>query len=343
MFGGFAGWTVRRVRANQGTNFNAPAAMALGSMLVTQAVLPLSLVVSVCCARDLETWAVVSQAVVRHIRAARYQVVVPDAEIAAFAAVTHPSYEVVGEEAYVGAIRAALVERLGDGMRHRLGWYIQQFAKIEALRRAGPGLGLIWDADTLPLRDLRFQTETGAFLVYGAEEYHRPYFATIERLLGLPRAVDFSFIAQCLAMPGDWVEACCAEMAQSTGGDWMQAVVAAIDPAQPSSFSEYETLGTWMVHRHPGVVVVAPGAWFRHGSGLLGPLRTASPKALARLAEGYDFVAFERWRPRGRRLLQLRFWLSRLPLARRLFFPTKTGRESVTLPTGQPSDVRSSA
>lgn len=333
-------WTGRRVRANQWLSVTVSTAVAFGPTLVPHAIPPLSLVVSVCCARDLDTWAEVSRAVVRHIRATRYQVVVPDIEVPAFAAVTHPRYEIVGEEAYVGSIRAALAERLGDRMRHRLGWYIQQFAKIEAMRRAGPGLALIWDADTLPLRDLAFQTDSGTILVYSADEYHQPYFATIERLLALPRATDFSFIAQCLAMPGDWVEACCAEMARSHGGCWMQAVVAAIDPAQASSFSEYETLGTWMVHRHSDSVAVLHDAWFRHGSGLLGPLATASPRALSRLAESFDFVAFERWRPRGRRLLQLRFWLSQLPVARQLFFPEKAGREAVPLSVGQAPAVR---
>lgn len=279
---------------------------------------------SVCCARDLDTWSVVSKAVVAHIRAERYLLIVPDAEISAFTAVTHPAYDVVGEDRYVGGIRTAMAERLGPARRHRLGWYIQQFAKIEALRQAGAGVALIWDADTLPLRDLTFETESGAVIVYRAVEHHRPYFATIGRLFDLPRAVDFSFIAQCLAMRGEWAAACCAEMAERFGGTWMEAVVAAIDPDENSSFSEYETLGTWMVHRHVSEVEVAEADWFRQGSGLLGPLSAASPQGLARLAEAFDFAAFERWRARGRRILQLRFWLSRLPLARGLFFPRRT-------------------
>jgi hypothetical protein len=80
----------------------------------------------------------------------------------------------------------------------RSGWFLQQFLKLGfALSDlCSTEYYLSWDADTLPLRKLKFFSETGHPLFAKKREHNEAYFDTLSKILPLKHLADFSYIAE---------------------------------------------------------------------------------------------------------------------------------------------------
>lgn len=76
-----------------------------------------------------------------------------------------------------------ILEQRDPGAGRRTGWYFQQFLKMAYALCCEAKAYLVWDGDTLPLRKLTFE-ENGKYLFNLKEEYHLPYFATMQKLIG---------------------------------------------------------------------------------------------------------------------------------------------------------------
>ncbi len=156
-------------------------------------------VVSVCTVRDQETWKVASSRITQFIAAKEYQVVVPDHEVALFQKISGPSFCVLPESTLVGSLKERLRDILPLENQDRVGWYLQQFIKIAAAKAppsngSKDGLVLIWDADTVPLKQLRFIDDLGKVMYYEGSELHQPYFDFIKRAFGLKKNVNFHLL-----------------------------------------------------------------------------------------------------------------------------------------------------
>ncbi len=113
--------------------------------------------ISVCCADDISVWAVASYCLISRIPAKSYVVIVPDQDVEQFLALSPAEYSVLPESLFVGGLKARIEARLPEYNRHRAGWYLQQFIKLAAVKHFGEyGDVLIWDADTVPLKRIRF-------------------------------------------------------------------------------------------------------------------------------------------------------------------------------------------
>ena len=78
----------------------------------------------------------------------------------------------------------------------RQGWYFQQFLKLGfALTKYANNYYLSWDADTLPLTKLHF-IEDGHPIFTIKKEYHPAYFETMQKLIGIGKTYEHSFIAE---------------------------------------------------------------------------------------------------------------------------------------------------
>jgi len=256
------------------------------------------LVISVCSPADIDVWKVVSRVLPDRVPALRHIVIVPDESLVLFQNATDERIQVQGENSYTHRFLPDLEEslRAAENMGRR-GWYLQQFVKLEAIRRLESGQrAIIWDADTVPLRVVSLFDADEAPIFYPSSEYHLPYFATINRALGLDRLVSFSFIAQCLAVNEEWS----APLFQELGGDsWHVRLLAAADLRESSAISEYELLGTWFSHHGNEPVHWKKSSWLRSGRGWLGPPNRRN-LFFARSA-GFDYAAFEQWETdRGR-------------------------------------------
>jgi hypothetical protein len=258
---------------------------------------PVSTVISACEETKAEIWRHSSSHIVEHISAARYEVIVPDRDVSLFKELSAKPFVVVAESTYLnGRDIDWLKSRFPESLRDRSGWYLQQFIKITAARaRLHEEIVLIWDADTVPLKSLTFADDAGRLIYYTSDEYHLPYFAMIRSLLRLERIVPFSFIAQCFAVKPRWVDDFCREIEMQQGMHWIDAILQQIDFKTISGFSEYESLGTYLTHRHRGEMLITRKAWQRYGNALIGSVSKLTAQTEKLLAAHYDFVSFEHW------------------------------------------------
>lgn len=252
-------------------------------------------VVSICTARDIEVWEIASRHLIQNIDSQNYCVVVPHDDLEKFKAVSPKSFAVLDEELVLEGIQLSTVrERMPKHNQDRAGWYFQQLLKLGALARCSASdedLVLIWDADTIPLKKLSFEQD-GRLIYFMGHENHRPYFEVIKKLLQIERKVDFSFIAQSFILKKKWLNEFLAELEQISGLRWPEAILGAIDFEEISGFSEYETLGNWLMTRHKDQIAFSTAKWERLGFSKaelhdLDSYQLANPTI--------SFISFEAW------------------------------------------------
>ncbi|MEA9568032.1 DUF6492 family protein [Polynucleobacter sp. AP-Nickl1-40-C4] len=266
------------------------------SSVMPAAVPAIDEVISVCSIKDIDVWTVAAKHIVQYISAKQYTVIVPDAQVEMFAAVTKAPYQVKPESQFVGSLKEKIAQTLTPENQDRVGWYLQQFVKISAvLTHDDQDIVLIWDADTVPLKKLEFINSSGQFIYYKGDEYRKSYFDFIERALGLKRTQNFSFIAQSLILKVSWARELTNALAQNAQLPWIEAVLSFLDKAEPAGFAEFETLGSWIWNHHSNEIVITDKAWYRNGLSLVGNPLALSKSIWMGLAKHYDFISFEGW------------------------------------------------
>ena len=264
--------------------------------IMTEIPLQISELISVCCLKDIEAWQITSNFMVRNIAANEYRVIVPDEEITEFQKKSPSQFKIIGESRYTEQFKDRLLNLLPEDKKSQFGWYLQQFIKLLAIKdNVADAIVLIWDADTAPIHQLEFINPEGKLVYYKGTENHDPYFETIRKLTGLNKIVSFSFIAQCFPVKVSWLNELCSELEEKFKMSWIDAVLSQIDFATPNSFSEYETLGTFISHHHADQVIYSDRPWWRLGNTLLNHVAFLSPKKATELSKQYDFISFEKW------------------------------------------------
>jgi hypothetical protein len=119
-----------------------------------------------------------------------------------------------------------------------------------------------------------------------------PYFENIDRLLGLDKAHQNSFIAQNFPITGDQIQAFFSYIEKRHQLKWWDAVIDSIDFDETSGFSEYESLGTFVCSFENKPLNVQPGAWSRDGNQQWVSKQIRSKKAPK---GNFDYVAVESW------------------------------------------------
>lgn len=260
-------------------------------------------VVCVCEIKDIGAWEIAAPRILRHISADEYHLICPDAQIGDFGSATCAGWNILGEGSYAENCGPAMIRSKVNGENlARVHWLFQQFIKINAITRSGlddNDLVLIWDADTVPLRRLDFvEAISGNVSFYHGKECHMPYFATIERLLGFGKMTEKSFIAQCMPVRVGWVNQLVHGIESKFNSSYVTAILDLLPGESGSEFSEYETIGTWVLRNHPDEVVFKTrNRWLRSGANILkaNPAGSGSRLILGGLSWYYDFVAIERW------------------------------------------------
>jgi hypothetical protein len=167
--------------------------------------------------------------------------------------------------------------------------------KIAACQQADGERLLIWDADTVPLRRIQPFNKDGNPSYYKGRKHHLPYFKVIENILGLDREVDFSFIAQNFPVRVSWLRECLSEIEKRSNLNWVDAIIASIDPRELSSFSEYETIGTYFSSRHKNEIYINSAAWYLYGGRLVGDIGRLNRLNRFILSVCFHYISFESW------------------------------------------------
>ena len=180
----------------------------------------------------------------------------------------------------------------------RAGWYFKQLAIFAyATRPQAADRYLVWDADTLPLREMSFFDENGRVAFDVAEALHAPYFETLKNMLGIELQVDYSFIADHMMLEKNIVLALLDRIfgGQAPTGDGLarRALSSISDEglAGGCGFSEYETYGNFAAVYFPERFVPRKSSRTRMGSSLFG--LHPSKAGLFALSRKYSWANFE--------------------------------------------------
>lgn len=204
--------------------------------------------------------------------------------------------ELIDENNLCNGLSYSSIDKIlkSKGVYTRTGWHFQQFLKMGfALSKYADEYYLSWDADTLPLSKISFFDSENNPIFTIKKEYHKPYFNTMQNLIGLSKTANFSFIAEHMLFKSSFMKELLSEIEKSSndGGLWFEKIInASVDLAYPG-FSEFETYGTFVWVRYPGYYKTQRLNTFREAGMIKG--RWIDDKSIERLSFDLDTASFE--------------------------------------------------
>lgn len=199
------------------------------------------------------------------------------------------------KESYEKRFRELTGNELTGKLLSRAGWYYQQFLKLEFYKICTDEYYLVWDADTIPLRNIELFNEQGMPYLDVKTEYNPPYFDTIYNLLGIKKAIEPSFISEHMLFKKTYVEEMLTEINESSlnGTCYYDKIFSAIEYPSLSAFSEFETYGTWICARHSNSYRIRNWSSIRN-TGYFTGKDNLTEDDLKWLATGFDAATFEK-------------------------------------------------
>lgn len=268
-------------------------------------------IVTACKGRDLPILEITARQLWATVPCRALFVIAPHRDCPAIRRRLGASASVIAEDDFIPTMTMDNLRRLdihGFPGTGAAGWYFQQLLKLQfAFVEPAEDYYLMWDADTVPLRPLRFFDAEGRMLLTKADEHHAPYFETYRNLLGAEPHREFSLIAQHIVVQKSVAREMLARIGQHVAGaeTWPWKIMRSLPPTGDNLFSEYETYGHYVKNFHPDRVRFISRHWRRDARQNEG-CALPTPADLAALAQEYDYAAFERadrgWRLWGRRL-----------------------------------------
>ncbi len=196
-------------------------------------------------------------------------------------------------------IKAVIADRTSDDGRavKRAGWYFQQFLKMAYSTMTQEKEYLLWDADTIPTRNMTMHPPGGGSYFDVKTGYHKAYFDTMQQLLPeLCKKNGYTFIAEHMLIDRQIMRELIAAIEQNDeipGSSFWEKILFAIDRKQlpDSGFSEFETYGTYVEKYHPDSYRIRKWNSLREGT-IFYP-KGVSGKDLAYLSRRYGAISFE--------------------------------------------------
>ena len=171
-----------------------------------------------------------------------------------------------------GEVKKLILEKGGD-VKYT-GWYFQQFLKMGFSRVFNKNPYIVWDADTLPLKEINF-IDNGKYIFYVKNEYHKPYFDTIKILLNLKKIKKESFISEKMIIIPKYMNQLLDQIESNNciqGDLFYEKVINSITQKDINNagFSEFETYGTFMENKYQDIYVEKEINTLRGGSLVFG-------------------------------------------------------------------------
>lgn len=174
------------------------------------------------------------------------------------------------------------------------GHYFQQFLKMGfALTPFCKEYYLTWDSDTIPLANIAFFNQ-GHPLFAKKKEYRERYFEVMEKVLGIGRQMDASFIAEHMMFKSSIMREIIDEMSKrASDGNWWKSMVNCTDPSKVDEniISEFEMYGSYCLAKYPDLYGFHDLKAFRHAGMIRG--RNINKRILGKLAYDIDLASFE--------------------------------------------------
>lgn len=199
------------------------------------------------------------------------------------------------ENCTLDKIKNILNEKIGDN--RRAGWYFQQFLKMGYALKTKSDSYVVFDSDLIILNKRNFK-EDDKFIFYKKIEYHKPYFETMNKLLGLNKIFPFSFICEHMIINTMIMRELINEIEQNTHSDyaWWENILNAINKEDLpfAGFSEFETYGTYALSKYKDLFIIKDIRSWRNAGEYLD--KDKIDKSLLRyLGNEYDTISLESW------------------------------------------------
>ncbi len=203
-------------------------------------------------------------------------------------------------------VHKCMAERLKDILKGRempravTGWYYQQFLKMQYSVVCQDEYYMVWDGDTIPCREIdMFQAETGKPYLDLKHEFHPEYFDTISKILpGFRKVIERSFISEHMLIKKEIMRHLIEDIEKNdsiTGKYFWEKIINSIPPEKisDSSFSEFETYGTYVAMCFPDVYKLRDWHSFRLGAQFFG-IDTITDRDFKWLSKDFDAISFEK-------------------------------------------------
>lgn len=180
------------------------------------------------------------------------------------------------------------------------GWYYQQFLKMQYALLCDKEYYMVWDGDTIPCGPFSmFKDETDIPYMDLKREYHEEYFVTMGRLLpGMKKCIEKSFIAEHMLIRSDIMKALIQDIENNIlieGKCFWEKIIRSIEAEriQESSFSEFETYGTYVCFNYTDSYRLRDWHSFRQGGEFFDPDKIKDEDYLW-LSRDFFAISFEK-------------------------------------------------
>lgn len=183
--------------------------------------------------------------------------------------------------------------------RGLVGWYYQQFLKLQYARMCKDEYYMSWDGDTVPCKNFSMFSDDGRPYFDLKHEFHQEYFITMNKLLSnLDKTIDKSFISEHMIFSCKYLvkmleDIECNENIE--GVTFWEKILHSIrlEHIQENSFSEFETFGTYMTINYPDVYNYRDWHSFRYGGYFFHP-EAMTQRDYNWLAKDFFAILFEK-------------------------------------------------
>lgn len=210
-----------------------------------------------------------------------------------------PQYTFIDENRLIAGLNVETIRQYLQGKKvdtSRAGWYFQQFIKMAYALHTERDYYLAWDIDTAPYKQLEFFSGDGKVFFSFSKEYYKPYFRTMNTLIGLDKSFSKSFITEHLMVKTEIMKALIDRIAAyNPTQHWFINILDAIklEDLGFAGFSEYETYGTFVYNNYKEMYQPHYIWHYRHGDSPNSKWKTAM------FARVFETVSYEGWRNRS--------------------------------------------
>ena len=180
------------------------------------------------------------------------------------------------------------------------GWYYQQFLKMQYALVCQDEYYMVWDGDTVPCKEINmFSDETKQPYIDLKHEYHPEYFETMGKILpGFKKVIERSFISEHMLFKCEIMRTLISDIERNeniSGETFWEKIINSIEPEKiyDSSFSEFETYGTYVALKYPSVYRLREWHSFRLG-GCFFDINTICDRDFDWLSKDFDAISFEK-------------------------------------------------
>ena len=177
----------------------------------------------------------------------------------------------------------------------RTGWYYQQFIKMEYHKLCEGDYYLCWDADTIPLKHIEMFHSSGQPYLDIKTEHINSYFDTLKNLFGYGKVIKESFISEHMLFNKSFMSEMINDILKTDmkGNTFYEKIFSAVE--QPfNGFSEFETYGSWIAHKHPDKYKLRHWKSLRNTNFMI-DRKDLNEDDIKWLATGFDAASFERY------------------------------------------------